>query len=681
MKKMTKSASLSMAKLSKLALCASIVSSALILQACGGGSGAGASGNAAPVSSSASSLSGATLKAKSVVILTSLPNLPSDGKTTTTITVLVKDDGNRALADANVDLTSTDTGVVIQQASAKTSADGSVTATLTTTSRTNRIIPIKATVGTNSASVDIPVAGTTVTLSGPLTLPFAGAGDFTVVAKDSSGIPVSNVDVVIKSTAGNTVTPSSIKTNSNGQASFKVTIAKSGVDTLSADAAGSSGTVKLSVASTLLSFTGVTPAEDIVVNTIKDVGVLITENGAPVSSKSLSVNATRGLITTPNGLGTVVTDAAGRATFKVSSVDAGPSTLTVSDQIGSMVTTASIAFISTTPGVVKVQASPATVASNAVGTNGNSSQLLANVKDASGNPVKGVVVNFSAIADPSNGSIQPSSAVTDSAGNATVAFIAGPNVTGPDQVVLQAKVSGTNVPVSTASLTVASRQVSIRLGTGNKIFVEEPTRYKFPWTAVVVDSSGSPIAGALVTVQVVPLGFYKGSWVKLGGTWGVGAYQTDDDGNDLPLNNPTLTEGVYCSSEDTERADGNLQVGEDQNGNGKLDPGNVATTDVAPAGRVTGVNGFIDFNVVYAKSFAEFTKVRIDVRAQVSGTESVVSESFVLPMEASDATGNSPPTIPGSSAGPFGRIVSDQIRANGININGGAAVTACKNKL
>jgi Bacterial Ig-like domain (group 1) len=679
MKLTYKTRSLAMIKFPRTAFIAPLVAVAMFLSGCGGGSGAGSAGAGSATTAPTSALSAATLKAKSVVILTSQPNLPSDGKTSTTITVLVKDEGNRALAKAIVDLTSTDPGVVIQQASTETAADGSVTATVTSTSKNNRLIPIKATVGANTASLNIPVAGTTVTLSGPLSLPFSGSGDFTVVAKDSSGLSIPNTDVVIKSSAGNTITPATVKTDSNGQASFKVTVAKSGADTITADAAGSSGSVKLSVASTLLTFTGVTPAEDVIVNTVKNAGILITENGNPVVSKSLSVNATRGLVVTALGGGRVVTDAAGRATFDVSSADAGPSTLTVSDAAGGVVTTAAISFISTTPNVIKLQASPATVGSNAIGTSGNASQLLANVKDATGNPVKGVVVNFSTDADPSNGNIQPSSAVTDSSGNATVAFVAGPNVTGPDQVVLRAKVNGTLI-TNTASLTVASRQVSIRLGTGNQIEIDGPTRYKFPWTAVVVDSSGSPIAGALVTVQVVPLGYYKGSWIKRGGVWGVGAYVTDNNGIETPLGNPTITEAVYCSSEDTSPADSNLQAGEDKNNNGKLDPGNVATTDVAPSGRATGANGFIDFNIVYAKSFSLFTKVRIDVRVQVSGTESVVSEIFILPMEAGDASGSAPPTT-STLAGPFGEIVTNQFNdANGVPLNGGQAVTACNNK-
>jgi Bacterial Ig-like domain (group 1) len=671
-----------MLKFPNLALCAALLAPALALPGCGGGSGAGAvgTGSSAPGggTTAPTSGSGATLKAKGVVLLTNQPNLPSDGKTSATITVFVKDDGNRALADAEVSLTSTDSGVIVQQATAKTGADGSISATVSLTSKTNRIVQIKATVGALTSIIDIPVTGTTVAINGPLSLAFGGTGEYSLAVKDSAGNAVPNTDVSVTSSAGNVFTPSTLKTDSNGQAKFSLKISKNGTDKVSATSGGGSASVSLTVAATQLSITGITTAEEVVVNAIKPVGVLMTESGVPVNGRTLRLSSTRGVISVLGGGSTVTTDASGRASFSIVSPNAGQSTITVADATSGNVTTSSIEFISTTPAVVKVQASKPVLAANAIGASGNSSELIATVKDASGNPVKGVVVDFSAVADPSNGRIEPASAVTDVGGNASVAFIAGPTVTGPDQVVLKAAVSGTSIAASTANLTVASRQVSIRLGTGNKIEVDEPTRYKFPWTAVVVDSSGAPIQNANVTVQVVPVSYFKGSWVKQG-AWRPKAYDTDLAGVNVGAAPGIVINAQECPSEDVNR-DGSLQTAEDLNDNKKLDPGNVATSDVGPAGKTTGVNGFVDFNVVYAKSFAEFTKIRIDVRAKVDGTESLVSETFILPLEATDATGDSPPVIPGSFDGPYGRIVKDQSTSNGINIlPSGSAVSACNN--
>jgi hypothetical protein len=663
MKITTQTRFLSMSKISNTAFFATLFSAFLILQGCGGGSGAGAAGTGSTTSSS-TKVTAANLKAKSITALTNQPNLPSDGKTTATITAYVKDDGNRALADVEVQLTAIDTGVVLQQTTTKTGADGSVSGSMNLTAKNNRTVQVKATITGTSlvATVDVPVTGTTVAINGPLSLPLNSTGDFSLAVKDSAGNAVGTTDVVLKSTTGNTFAPATVKTDSNGQAKFTLNVSKSGTDSISATAAGSSSLVSLKVASDQLTITGVAVSEEITVNSIKPVGILFLVSGAPAVGKALSVTATRGTLTLPGGGSTVTTDASGRAAFTIASANSGPSVISVMDLASASVATSSVSFISTTPAVVKLQAAKPVLPANALGSSGNTSDLIANVKDSSGNPVKGVVVAFSADKDPSGGSITPASAVTDVAGNASAVFIAGSTVTGPDQVVLKAVVSGTSIAPSNATLTVASRQVSIRLGTGNKIEIDGSTRYKFPWTAVVVDSSGAPIQNANVTVQVVPVGYYKGSWAKIGSTttyWTATGFATDSNG-DTPFGGPIRVGAFYCPSEDSSPRDGALQSAEDLNNNGKLDPGNIATSDVDPNGRLTGVNGFIDFNVVYAKSFAQFSVVRIDVRAKVDGTESIVSETFVLPMEASDAGGDSPPVIPGSLDGPFGRIVSSQ---------------------
>jgi hypothetical protein len=658
--------------LPRIALLACVFVATLALQACGG-NGAGAAGSA-----SGSALSP---KAKTVVLLTSQPNLPTDGKTKATITVLVKDEGNRALANSIVDLTTTDLGATLQQTEKKTGADGSVTAVLSLSSKINRIIPIKATVdqGTLVANIDIPVTGTTVAVNGPQSLGFNGLGDFSLAVKDSAGNAVPSTDVVLKSSAGNTITPATVKTDQNGQAKFQVNVSKNGADTISAAAAGVTSSVPLSVAATQLLLTGVSNGEEVIVNDVKTVGILMTNNGIPVGGRLLRLTATRGSVAISGGGSTVTTSPAGIASFTISSPNAGQSSISVTDATGGGGALASIEFVSKTPGVIKLQAGKPVLGANAIGSSGNTSDLVANVRDSFGNPVKGIVVDFSAVNDPSNGRIDPPSATTDIAGNASVAFIAGPTVTGPDQVLLKATVAGSSSIASTANLTVASRQVSIRLGTGNTIF-EDLTRYKFPWNAVVVDSSGAPIENAIVTVQVVPVGYFKGTWTQtdLFG-WSKIAFETDLNGDvvlvgGLARELPT----AYCSSEDSIRQDGTMQVGEDVNNNGKLDPGNVATSDVDPAGKATSANGFVDFNILYAKTFATFARVRIDVRARVDGTESLVSETFTLPISDADAKSPTPPRIPGQG-GPFGRIVSNQVTAGGLPITANGLPVSASN--
>src|SRR5690606_37379173 len=91
---------------------------------------------------------------------------------------------------------------------------------------------------------------------------------------------------------------------------------------------------------------------------------------------------------------------------------------------------------------LSLQASPTVVGVNLSPSGTNSSQLTAVVRDAADNPVKNVRVNFSSVADPSNGRIEPGFAMTDSSGAATTSFIPGASTTGPGGVILQASVHG-----------------------------------------------------------------------------------------------------------------------------------------------------------------------------------------------------------------------------------------------
>src|SRR5690606_12319231 len=139
-------------------------------------------------------------------------------------------------------------------------------------------------------------------------------------------------------------------------------------------------------------------------------------------------------------------------------------------------------------------------------------------RDADDNPVKNVRVNFSSIADPSSGRIEPGFAITDSSGAATSSFIPGPNSTGPDQVILQASLhSHAGGPAATTRLTAARQELSVVIGTGNTIEEPDATTYRMPWTALVTDSSGAPVSNAEVAVQLEPLGFRTGEWISGGG--------------------------------------------------------------------------------------------------------------------------------------------------------------------
>jgi hypothetical protein len=649
----------------KLLLTAAGIAAVLSLQGCGG-SGAGAAGTGSGSGATGSSL---TDSAASVSVTSDKANLSSDGQPSALMTVFVKDSSNRALPNTSVSVQTTDSGSILQVTDAKTGANGSMTFTLISNSKVNRTIPVTVSVGSLRASIDIPVGGTTATLSGPQSLAVSGQGDYVAVIKDAAGVAVANSEVALTSSAGNTITPAKIKTDSNGQAAFKVATTKTGNDVLTVSGAGAQAALVVLVASNQLTLSGVTPLEEVLVSTNKPITVQLKVSGTPTDGQILYLSSTRGSVPSQ-----VTTSGGGFATFNVVSNFSGQSTISVLGPGGTLAST-NIEFVSKTASAITLQASSRVVAANPTGTSGNSTQLVASVKDSSGNPVKGVSVNFSAVKDPSGGRIEPGTATTDSAGNAAVAFIAGPTVTGSGQVEVKASLAAGSSTSSSDFLTVAGRQISIVLGTGNKIEIDDGsnnTRYKLAWNALVVDSASAPVPNAKVTAEIVPIGYFKGRWLNpLSLT--VGAWASDINGATILVTNPLnptgdliplVVDAQYCPSEDSISRDGLLQTGEDQNGNNQLEPGLVATTSIPSTGLVTQANGYVDFKVVYAKSYANFAVVRLDVKALVAGTESTSSATFVLGF-ANENRADAPPTLNGGFEGPFGSIVSPQL-VNGV---------------
>jgi Bacterial Ig-like domain (group 1) len=629
----------------------------LTLQGCGG-NGAGGAGAGAGTSGSSISTDAFSLKAKSVTVLSSQPNLPSDGKTTAALTIIVKDDGNRALENATVDLSTTDSGSVIQFDSKKTGPDGTIKATLISTGKSNRVIPVVAVVGTNKTTFDIAVSGTSLTLSGPQAITANKSGEYTLSLRDSAGIAFPNMPVVLTSQAGNTFSPAQVVTDSNGQARFIVTAVKGGTDTITVASAGASGSIAIAIASSQLEMTNVTSNEEVLVGQSKTVSLKLSTASGVLANQAILVSSTRGNVVPASG--SVTTDALGLATFTVNSPTAGISTLNVSGPGGTSAK-ASVEFVSKTPSSISLQPSKQIISANPAGSSGNTSSLLATVRDATGNPVKGVRINFSADLDPSNGLIEPGYAITDSAGLASVAFVAGASASGPNGIILKASVAGGPTVSANSLLTVTNGGVSIRIGTGNRLIEDiNKIRYEALWTALVVDSAGKPIANAPVAIQVVPLEYYKGSWDKLAVAGGTSQWVRSS-----PYTTCESEDGIADPAtgiKDPTRLDGVLQVAiEDINGNNRLDPGNVASSSFFGTTNTTDSSGFADFKITYAKSYARFVKVRIDVKTQVSGSEASVSESFLLNLTADDAILPAPPATldgTGNYIGPFGRATT-----------------------
>lgn len=597
----------------------------LAVAACGG-AGAGAGGAGASAATKAAALS----------VLTSESALDSDGSNSATITAVVKTAQNVALAGQAVTFSTDDPGATLQVVSSVTDASGRASATLSITDTTERNIVVTATSGTIVGTVTVPVVGNALSIIGSNNIVFNAPTDFSVSLRNSGGAPIPGKVVTITSAAGNTVSPATLTTDAQGQGTFTVTGTAAGADTLTATSQGVSTTFAATVSGTQIAYSSPALGAEIQVNTPTAVTVQMIQNGSPVSGETITFAATRGSFVGPN---TAVTNGAGVATVQIQSTSSGMATLSATSS-GGVTSTRAVEFVSTLHSKITLQPSPSVVGANTTTAGTNSSLLIAVVKDANDNPVKGVRVDFSLVSDPSNGRIEPAFGITDSFGTATSSFIAGPNPTGPGQVVTRAAVVAAPAISVDTTLTVSQLELSVEMGTGNQLFSEqEDTVYRMPWTVVVTDSSGNPVKQARVVVAIEPRRFRKGFWTIAGTAW-----------------ETTIT--ATCANEDT-NLNRTLDAGEDVDGDNQLEPGGQAAAFVSSANGVTGDDGLAQVDVVYPQSAARWTeaRMRVTITTASGGTEGDAESTFWLPIAAEDVvdTSKSPPGA-NSPDGPYGTV-------------------------
>ena len=614
---------------------------AAFVAGCGGDSGAGAQGTGGGVEGT-----GATAPT-SMSITSSTPTISSDGRAPSTISVFVKDANNRALANQQVTFALIDPAVgnggVLTNIVDRTDASGTATATLQITDPTNRKVTVQAQTGSLSQTLDLEVIGTKITLSGPANLVLGAQAEFNLTLRDAAGNALSGKPVTLKSALGNTFSPATATTGSAGQAVFRMTGAVAGDDTVTVSALNAVATARITVAppASLTEISFSLPAEyqevDIAAAQPLPVTVTYVRNGTPQAGQTIEFLATRGAMVPA----TAVTDASGRAsTTIVPAASGGVATAgisTITAKAGSLLATRRIEFVSTTPAKLALQASPANVGVNLTAASTNSSQLIAMVRDANDNPVKGQTVSFSALSDPSNGRIEPAVAYTDSSGVASVAFFPGANSSGFNKIEIKAEIPGKGV-VGTTTMTASKQELVVRAGTGNLLVELDLATNSMPWSAVVTDASGNPVVGATVQASLEATGYYKGEYV-----WNVVRKAWD----------AVYSTPAGCVSEDSNH-NLRLDAGEDTNDDKQLTPGNVAAALVTSANGRTDSNGLASININYPKDYGNWTAMRLRVTiTTLAGTEGTAERRFILPALAKDV-GNELVGPPGQPS-PFGR--------------------------
>ncbi|HUP90662.1 MAG TPA: Ig-like domain-containing protein [Solimonas sp.] len=548
----------------------------------------------------------------SLVVLLDTPQLSSDADTPAegvTITAVVKDSGNNVVPGVAVSFSTPDSGEIVVK-NGLTDINGRATATVNTGGDpTNRPIRVSVTSGTLTQTTTINVIGTTISLSGPTSTQIGSPTEYTVQLTDAAGDGIPNRVVTFSTNNGAAaLSDTSVVTDAGGLATVTLTPNRANT-TLTASASGQSVTQPIAVSTDVFAFTD--PSGDnleVRINTNKTITVNWTRAGAPVVGQVVSFASTRGTLSAPSA----VTDAAGNATVTINSTASGFATIVATGSGANPPTaTRELEFVAVTPAVIELQARPATIGTN------QSSDIVAVVRDANNNLVKGKTVEFS-LDDSTAGTLSQPIAVTNSQGVATVRYTATSQSSPALSVTVTARVRGTAVQDST-SLTVGASAVDISLGTGAEIQTLGFSRYADPWAVLVADPAGNPVPEAEFRLQLQSVGYFKG----------------------------TFSNPFFCPNEDLNQND-ILDPGEDVNLNGSLEPGRPATVPSTIA--LEPDTGTAEFNVVYPKSFGAFVLVDLFGIATVSGTETVETRRFVLRVAEDDVD-----NLPGVS--PFGTVL------------------------
>lgn len=586
---------------------ASALSLAFVLAACGGDD------NSTPLAGSGGNTGGGTdtpsnptVSVGSVQLLTSTPTIGSAGQDKALITALIRDQNGVLTADVPVLFEASNNGSLIVttpttseagQASAELSSQGDAR---------NRTIAVTASAGSQSSSVNIAVTGTSLSLTGPTAISNGASANFEARLLDSAGEGIGNTLVNISSQK-NTVSSSSLNTDSSGRVRFDLNANTGGTDTLSISAfdgdSSVSTQINVNVSADSFIFDEIDVSE-VEIGASQNLSVTWTQNGNPVVGQEVRFSTTRGTLAS----NTAVTDGNGAAVASISSTNVGIAEITATSESseGSQIQASqTLEFVSSNPHDINVRASKTQVSTN------DEASIIATVRDENGNLVKNAQVEFT-LTDPTGGTLSPGSVRTDSQGRAISTYSSTSSISEKDGVQITAQIqrSDGSTEGKSISLTVAGRALTLVLGTGNTISAPNQTLYDMPWSVLVTDANGNASTNQSVQLSVLPVEFSKGFYDWDGDRWAIVKTETCETNHADPTNGTEI--------------------------------GNPASV---PASVTTDNSGSVQFDIRYPKGECKWVKVKLTATSNVEGFTSSNSQTFTLPCIADDLSeeGVSPP--------------------------------------
>lgn len=644
----------------QLTLKLSAIAMSVMLASCGGGDGGYFNTNSG--SSTDNTNTSTQVSADLLSVGQSKSSLNAGGEDSLTLTIRTLDKTGGVIPKANVKVEIKDAvnaGASLSTPSSLTSDENGLTKTTlslvntTLNQRMNRTITVVVTSGQAKQELVVPVNGTAVSISSEMSLLEEGStANVTLIALDAVGSPLSGAKASLVDATGKTIADV-IATDQSGRAVFKVpytTVLNSPERKLS-----------------LLGKLTVEGANQTINNILTTDSVVLTAN---VTNNVLQLTSD----TNPVGIGiakplTFKVTASTQAELTGKSVKFATSNGTVSPQtagitnirqengvwIGDATTTftgavASIATISATfgtnniyvaqrvspglPEMISIQSEASVLAPGA------NTKISALVKDKNGSPIPDTEVSFKVVKDTSStGQISQPTAITDSAGRATVIYTAGAGQTlgGGVEIVASAGDAKVQKPVYSENLklTVATQSAYITISQNHLVTTDPDTStfYNKDFSASVVDTAGNPIPNQKISISLELVSFMKGqfNWVR------ESSYTQLSDGtfswlnfwrwsrdyitveNNIPKR---ITTFVECPSNEYASNIAILSMN-----NSPLGTKTTFTTDS---------QGKFDFKVRYGKNYSNWLRINLVAATTVSTKDNTMALSFVPPVAAAD---------------------------------------------
>ena len=472
-----------------------------------------------------------------------------------------------------------------------------------------------------AAAVEVSLDKTVITNSG------SDAATLTVLALDTQRNPVVGVPVNVNVDSG-VFKPDAKVTDASGQITGKIEI---GADKANRDiqfgvkAGTQSGSGVVAVTGSQIAVAVVpsapTPGQDVTITAkVSDVNGAGITGAEVVLSGSMLSGALNPVKTNTSGLATWTFKAP--TTAQNYTLQAKASGVTKSEQV--MVAGGGVSQVPDAVGVVSAASlsiTPNTVKPNTEGSAANMAELRALFLDGNNRAIQNMRVRFD-ILEPRLGAGESISSgaqalITNASGIAVAQYIPGQRTSPTNGVNIRICYGPTDASVANGlcpawrqgTLTVANDPVSITIGDNNELEKgANNLTYIKKFDVAVADSAGVAKSGVETSVSVDII------------RYGFGGYDN--------VKKAHAAQSGTCLNEDINR-NGNLDLGEDANGDGRLTPPKADIVVSYLNGSKTGANGRLAVQVEYPQNVATWLTYRLTVSANVSGSEGRAERVFL----------------------------------------------------